>query len=177
MPFLNAVEAMKKRLDELTNRVLGVGERALGFATLETRQANERLLSEFCRGLRFELVIPGSHGTVSNQELFAILDAQKRPFAEITSPLKSHLFVQLSRMFANRPDQILLTEVQLKASKIIVQYVVNRMEGRIRDIKLEALSDSYFRWKSRSKYRNNPIGILTGDLRDSVKLATVKFLS
>lgn len=177
MPFLNAVEAMKKRLDELTNRVLGVGERALGFATLETRQANERLLSEFCRGLRFELVIPGSHGTVTNQELFAILDAQKRPFAEITSPLKSHLFVQLSRMFANRPDQILLTEVRMKASKIIVQYVVNRMEGRIRDVKLEALSDSYFRWKSRTKYRNNPIGILTGDLRDSVKLATAKFLS
>lgn len=123
--------------------------------------------------LDYTIAIPGEHyGGLTNQELFDILADQGRDFAANTPTLRKFVRSELSAQLARSPRLPTMEELNRMTAELILVWVLKRMDGKVRDVRIRALTERYAREKYRAGYRT-PIGTRTGALREAVADATV----
>ena len=115
----------------------------------------------------FDVIVPGTHDDgLSYDALIAILAAQGRDFLLVTVQLTQAVRAVLQRVFAG--VQVLPTLAQLRraAAPAILDHIEERFSKRGNaDVLMAPLSRPYARWKAATGRGNQPIGVLTGDLR------------
>jgi hypothetical protein len=158
---------------EVPNTFRAAAQRGRGrVATPGEILAVERL---FAQSLDFELSVPGNHYSgLTNEELFEILARQGRDFAKNNRTLRAHVLAELRIILEDSKRIPTNAQLERLSSAIIVDWVVKRMDGKVRDITVRRLTDAYARAKFAAGYRE-PIGKRTNWLRNAVAEAKVEF--
>ncbi len=131
----------------------------------------------FAQSLDYDLDVPGTHrGGITNADLLDVLAAQGRDFAANTRSLRAH--VRTGLQLAVEETGRVPTNAQLEAlaRDLVLDWILGRMEGRVTDIRLRALTQAYRRRKFHAPdTKFNTIGMRTGQLHDAVALARLTF--
>jgi len=127
--------------------------------------------------LEYEVEIPGTHYSgLTNQHLFEILRDQGRDFADNNRTLRKFVAAELRRALDGATRLPTSEELDVLASGFILVWILKRMDAKVRDVRIKALTEQYARAKYKAGYRT-PIGIRTGALREAVASATVNITS
>jgi hypothetical protein len=125
-------------------------------------------IKTFARSLTWSLRIRGQHYSgLGNQELFDILAAQGRDFGADTSQLRTHVANALIQTFAQSAYVPLMIDLEDAAADAILEWIVMRFNGEVRDVRLKRLSKNYREWKQRHGLSAR-VGVAHGDLRENV---------
>ena len=123
--------------------------------------------------LKFTFDIPGTHYSgLTNQQLFEILASQDRDFAANTRTLRKYVAAELRVALEGARRLPLNAELERLAAPIILSWILKRMDAKVRDERLRALTPRYAEAKYRAGY-HTPIGTRTGALRGAVAQAEV----
>ena len=124
--------------------------------------------------LDYEIKIPGTHYSgLTNEHLFEILARQGRDFGHNDPTLRK--FVRAEMLLALEGATRLPSEAEFDrlAAGFILAWVLKRMDAKVRDIRVRALTERYAASKLKAGFRT-PIGTRTGALRDAVSSALVE---
>tara|TARA_R110000868_G_scaffold62436_1_gene188645 strand:+ start:291 stop:719 length:429 start_codon:yes stop_codon:yes gene_type:complete len=130
--------------------------------------SNTAQLRAFARSLQYVMRIPGSHGAISNEDLFDILAQGGRDFGADSPRLRAYITEALVAQFAG--DKRMPGQAQLRqiASAAIVEWVVMRFENMLRDVPIKPNASAYRAWKREHATYTAP-GMRTGALRTAIK--------
>ncbi len=167
-------------LAEIREDIDATSRRATEGPTRADRAALKRrlaaVLKQFAKALEFEIKVPGAHYSgLGNEELLDILAAQGRDFRADTRQLRVHVELALREAFEDEGAVPLRLEVEQEAKVAILEWVAARMDGRIRDERITALTPDYAKRK-RATHPGRPVGKRTGALFDALtEKGRVKF--
>jgi len=142
----------------------------------EQRKALKRALGDYLRrlaaGFGFELVIPGNHGSISNQGLFDVL--AERGFAYGADTRRLHDYVKIALLNEFEDDDVvpLRFEVEQTVAGAVTEWVARRLDRTVTDVALRPLSPAYARAK-RKRFGTGRAGSASGDLAAAVRRARV----
>ena len=131
-------------------------------------QSNTAQLRAFARSLQYVMRIPGSHGSISNEDLLDILAGGGRDFAADSPRLRAHIAEALIEQFAGDRRMPGATQLRQIASAAIVEWVVMRFENMLRDVPIKPNASAYRAWKRTHATYTAP-GMQTGALRTAIK--------
>jgi len=124
--------------------------------------------------LEYEIAIPGTHYSgLTNQALFDILAKQGRDFADNNRTLRKFVAAEIRNALDGATRLPTPDELDRLGAGFILVWVLKRMDAKVRDIRVKALTEAYAREKYKAGYRT-PIGTRTGALRDAVSRALVE---
>ena len=143
-------------------------ERSLRIAIRET-------IDEFVHR-PFEIHVPGGHYSgLSNEHLFAILASQERDFLDVNRAMVAYCERELEKALLNGGQVPSTTTLADRLTDAAVGYARGRMEGRIRDIRVRALTYRYAVAKAKAGYGDRPVGVRTKVLIESLDKARLVF--
>lgn len=136
----------------------------------DLRRALARVLAAATGGrYRVELDVPGKHyGGLTNNELLAILADQDRDFARATTAMRAHVRATVALRFEGATRLPSTREVEAVMDDAVVEWIVKRFDGKVRDQHLRLLTIPYARAKAKAGYGGSPIGFRTGSLAAAV---------
>lgn len=124
--------------------------------------------------LEYEIAIPGTHYSgLTNQALFEILARQGRDFADNNRTLRKFVAAEIRNALDGATRLPTPDELDRLGAGFILVWILKRMDAKVRDIRVKALTEAYARAKYKAGYRT-PIGTRTGALRDAVSRALVE---
>ncbi len=154
-----------------------------------------RLMINDITSRRFEMVVPGTHrearrpvssrkrnrpargsSSLSNQDLFAILDSKGKSFLEVSASMLNRARADLTLEFENATEIPLLLDLEIAMQNSIIETVKARMENRLRDVRIKANTSKWTRWKIDHGF-DSRVGIQGGGLLGSVARMRLRFLS
>lgn len=128
-----------------------------------------KILRAFSKALSFELKVPGQHGDgVSNQDMLNFRVAEKRDFAANSATLRRRVLAHLGIKFARRVNLPTAKQLRDTAAEEIEHVIVDRIDGKLRDVRIKTLKPSYWKWKRKHGGAGKPVGVLTGAWRRAV---------
>lgn len=117
-----------------------------------------------------ELDVPGQHyGGLSNNELLEILKDQGRDFAHATTAMRAHVRATVALLFENRYSVPTQREINDAIDHAVIEWIVKRFDGKVRDEHLRLLTIPYARAKAKAGYGSKSIGVRTGSLVAAVE--------
>lgn len=149
-----------------------------GGAALGGREATRGEIDAVIRllassAMEYEVAIPGTHYSgLTNQRLFEILAAQGRDFADNTRTLRKYVAAEMRVALDGATRLPTPDELDRLAAGFVLEWILKRMDARVRDIHVRALTQRYAKAKYRAGY-HTPIGTRTGALRDAVADASI----
>ena len=127
----------------------------------------EQALRTFARNLSFALRVPGVHPSgIHYDELLDILAAHGRDFAADSDRLRKHVEQGLLDEFHGKTATA--SERRDVAAALILQWVLSRLEGQLRDVPIASNASTYRAWKRKNARYSAP-GMRSGALRDAIK--------
>ena len=122
------------------------------------------------RAVDWRLVVPGEHpgSGLDYDALLAILKDQGRDFAADTAALDRYVLAEVQATFESLGRMPLMREVDEAIGQAVLEWIVKRFAGTVRDVKLKRLTLAYANRKKRFGYGNRPIGTATGALAHRV---------
>lgn len=172
VPFELPLNAGLAEIDRAIDAAMGARfkkrvplEQQLGPAT-GSRQA-----LEYAMVMQWELIIPGNHYSgLSNQELLEVFQNHGRDIGQDTDAIRKHLRDELVREFSGKPwDEGVAGQL---LQRLIVQWVVRRVEEQGLDVDLAPLSPAYKSRKLKQGY-DGRIGIRKGKWLKAIRKARV----
>jgi hypothetical protein len=132
--------------------------------------------------LPFDVVVPGTHrprlkdgrrarGTMSNQRLFAVLDAGGRPFLRVNRIMLLRGRLDLLEQFEGATLLPLLLDFEMAMTDSVKGTIRGRMLGTVTDVRLRSNSYRWAMYKRRKGYNSRP-GMMTGPNDGSLYAAT-----
>lgn len=118
---------------------------------------------------RVELSVPGRHYSgLSNNELIEILASQDRDFAHATTAMRSHVRSVVAMRFEGASRVPRPREIEAVMDEAVVDWIVKRFDGVVRDQHLRLLTIPYAKAKAKAGYGSKSIGFRTGSLAAAV---------
>lgn len=143
-------------------------EGASRLSVREIRDRNEDTLQAQLRK-RFRLVIPGSHGKITNQKLYEILRDADRDFAANTVQLTQQRRKVLRQWLRTFTRLASIPEVEARDGEVILAWIVDRRLQRGNgDLLLPSLAASTLKRK-RAAGASTTIGVNTGQWREAIR--------
>lgn len=142
-------------------------ERAATESERKQRERVEAALKRFARSLTYALHVPGTHPSgLSYDALLDILAAQGRDFTADSKRLRAYVEQGLLAEFDGAmPSARERNEV---AAGLVLRWILNRLEGQLRDVPIKPNDGRYRAWK-RGHTRYSAPGMRSGALRDAIK--------
>jgi hypothetical protein len=137
----------------------------------DLRRALARVLSAATGGrYRVELDVPGEHYSgLPHNELLAILAKQDRDFAHATTAMRAHVRATVALHFEGAIRLPSTREVDAVMDAAVVEWIVKRFDGKVRDQHLRLLTIPYAKAKAKAGYGSKSIGVRTGSLVAAVE--------
>lgn len=133
-------------------------------------RAQQRVVYEaFARALSYSLAVPGVHPSgLRYDDLLRILAEQGRDFTADSTRLRDYVAAGLASEFkdARRPPGV--TVLRQFAGALILEWVLNRLEGQLRDVPIKPNAPAYRAWKRRHA-NYSATGMRTGALRNVLR--------
>lgn len=126
---------------------------------------------EFAKQLSWTLHVPGTHsgGGPTYNALLGYLAEQDRDFTADTKSLRAHVRLKLQLRFESRVAKVpTVAEMRVVAADAILEWVLGRMDRKVRDQFIRANDVEYGHWKRRVGLDTRP-GQATGELRAAIK--------
>lgn len=133
-------------------------------------RAQQRLIYEtFARALSYALQVPGVHPSgLRYDELLRILAEQGRDFTADSTRLREYVARGLAAEFADARRPPGVTVLRQIAGALILEWVLNRLEGQLRDVPIKPNAPVYRAWKRRHA-AYSAVGMRTGALRNVLR--------
>lgn len=159
--------ALSRRLDhEVEGRTPDAPARVAGTVRPTDRGAITRAVRARVRGVSWRLAVPGVHplSSLTYDELLDVLESQGRDFRAQTSAMDRYVLAEVQTKFESIGRVPLMREIDEAVGHAVLEWIVKRFEGKVRDEPLRRLTLAYARRKKRDGYGGRPIGTRTGAL-------------
>lgn len=138
----------------------------------------DAFLRDYAARLAFTLDIPGQHyGGLSNNDLLAVRQREGRPFDANNLTLRRHVRTELQLRFGTARVYPSPLAVEAAARTAILEWILARLNGGLRDVRIKTLNVDYAKTKQRAGYAGQPVGVRTGAWREALTRAHVEITS
>lgn len=141
---------------------------AFDLSPLATPAQLNAAIKRLTSSLTFKLTIPGTHYSgLTNEAILAIRAKEGRPFGANSLSLRRHVATYLRLVLEGATRVPRVSEIEALQRAAILEWIVQRIDGKVRDVRIRALTRDYQRAKLRKGY-DGPPGVRTGAWRDAV---------
>lgn len=138
----------------------------------------DSFLRDYAARLEFALDIPGEHYSgLSNNDLLAVRQREGRPFADNNATLRRHVRTELQLRFGTARVYPSPLAVEAAARTAILEWILARLNGGLRDVRIKTLNVDYAKTKQAAGYAGQPVGVRTGAWREALTRAHVEITS
>lgn len=130
---------------------------------------SDREIAAWARRISYTLRVPGTHPSgLPYDALLEILAAQGRDFTADSLRLRAHIINVLREQFASSKRPPGMAQLRQFASAAILEWILARLEGQLRDVPIRSLDPEY-RARKRAAGEYVAPGMRTGALRDRIR--------
>lgn len=135
----------------------------------DARAAQRAIYERFAKALSYSLRVPGVHPSgVRYEDLLGYLAEQGRDFTADSTRLREYVARGLKAEFDDARTPPGVAVIRQFAAALILEWVLNRLEGQLRDVPIKPNAPAYRAWK-RKHAAYSAVGMRTGALRDQLR--------